>query len=261
MQADIATYAAVLAVINYPVVIGIERLVERQSDRTVYDVPAPLDQRAREIRNSFMTAPIHALLFFLFIGFGWMRTGPESVVLVIATFVLTFAWTEIWHYASHVAMHHRWLHFIHREHHRSRITTPWTSMSFALGEKLIFSIGILGVLALLSRLHALSALGVFLYYLVYFVTNTIGHANFEFRAPEYRKTWMGKLFNSPSYHAMHHARYVRNYGLLTPWPDALFGTRWEDESDVQTRAANGQALKRLGERVGNAVSIDPAGKA
>lgn len=39
---------------------------------------------------------------------------------------------------------------------------------------------------------------------------------------------MGKRFNSPAYHAIHHARCTRNHGLLTPWLDRVFGTGWSD---------------------------------
>ncbi len=59
---------------------------------------------------------------------------------------------------------------------------------------------------------------------------------------------MGKLFNTPSYHATHHARYVKNYGLLTPVLDRLFKTEWPDEAQVQTRAATNRPLRSLNER-------------
>ena len=249
MHFDIIIYTLILALINFPVVIAVERHTNTRPVKKVYGVAAADDQRQWEIRNSLLTTPIHAVLFFVFMQFGWLSSAPETFGLVIATFLITFAWTEIWHYASHIAMHQKWLHFIHKEHHKSKVTTPWSSVSFSLGEKFIFSLGILGFLAIVSKLMALSTLGVFIYYILYFFTNTLGHANFEFRKPQYRKSFMGKLFNSPSYHAMHHARYIRNYGLLTPWLDGLFNTKWEDESEVQTRAAQGDSLKRLGERL------------
>ena len=145
-------------------------------------------------------------------------------------------------------MHTRSLHFIHREHHLSHLTAAWTSVSFSLAEKGVFSFGILGGLALVSHWESLSAFGIFAYYVMYFCTNTLGHANFEFRKPGYYDRFMSRLFNSPTYHALHHARYTKNYGLITPWFDRLFGTRWEDVAAVQTRAAVGVPLTRLGER-------------
>jgi Delta7-sterol 5-desaturase len=243
------TYAIVLAVVNYPFVVGVDRYVQRHPGKCVFNVKEPVGQRAREVHNSWLTTPIHAILFACFIGSGALRTRSETFTLAIATFVVTFLWTELWHYVSHVAMHSKVLHFIHQEHHRSRITEPWTSVSFSLLEKFIFSFGILGGLAVLSRWQPLSAFGVFSYYVVYFYTNTLGHANFEIREPGYYRRFMGKIFNSPSYHALHHARYVGNYGLITPWLDRLFATEWIDVPEVQTRAASGRPLVRLAERL------------
>jgi sterol desaturase/sphingolipid hydroxylase (fatty acid hydroxylase superfamily) len=134
-------------------------------------------------------------------------------------------------------------------------------VSFSLLEKFIFSFGILGGLALLSRWYNLSAFGIFSYYVVYFYTNTLGHANFELRKAGYYHRLMGQIFNSPSYHALHHARYVRNYGLLTPWLDRVFGTEWEDVATVQTRAATGSPLTRLGEKCCHESASQPSGSA
>ena len=248
MPLDIAIYAVVLAVVNYPFVLGVDWYVRTRAVKPVYGVEQAPGQRAREVRNSWVTTPVHALLFVAFTGSGALRAGSETVWRAVETFVVTFLWTEAWHYFSHVALHARSLHFIHREHHLSRVTAPWTSVSFSMLEKLIFSFGILGGLALLSRWHELSAFGIFAYYVMYFYTNTLGHANFEFRKPGYYNRFMGRIFNSPSYHALHHARYIKNYGLMTPWFDRLFGTVWEDVAAVQTRAATGSPLTRLGEK-------------
>jgi Delta7-sterol 5-desaturase len=244
----IAAYGIILAVINYPFVLSMDWYMRHRPVKLVFEVAEPPGQRAREIRNSWVTTPIHALLYVGFIASGALHIEPETVGLALGTFVLTFLWTEIWHYISHVAMHAKALHFIHREHHLSRLTEPWTSVSFSLLEKFIFSFGILGGLALISLLHPLSAFGVFAYYVLYFYTNTLGHAGFEIRQPNYYRRIMGKVLNTPSYHALHHARYIKNYGLITPWFDRLFGTEWVDVPEVQTRAASGEPLLRLGEK-------------
>jgi sterol desaturase/sphingolipid hydroxylase (fatty acid hydroxylase superfamily) len=249
MNFPIIFYSAVLAVANYPFVMLVDRHVRNRPVRKIFAIEETEEQRQREIRNSWLTTPIHAVLYYAFLSSGVLRAGPESTTLAVASFVLTFLWTEVWHYFSHIAMHWRPLHFIHREHHLSAVTAPWTSVSFSFLEKFIFSLGILGFLALVSRLHFLSAFGIFAYYVLYFYTNTLGHANFEFRKPGYYRRFMGKVFNSPSYHALHHARYVKNYGLLTPWLDWMFGTAWEDVAEVQTMAAEGTPLTRLNQKL------------
>lgn len=240
---------AILAVINFPFVLLVGKYAASRNVKLVYAVPPPDGQTQREMRNSLTTTPVHALLFLVFIWSGVLAVGGESVFRVIATFLCSLLWTEIWHYASHRAMHLRSLHFIHREHHLSRVTGVWTSVSFSFLEKFIFSLGILGGLAVVSRFYPVSVIGITAYYVFYFYTNTLGHANFEFRKPNYRSTIMGKIFNSPTYHAMHHARYTHNYGLLTPWFDQLFDTEWKDAPEVQSRAAVGQPLSKLTERI------------
>ncbi len=242
-------YAFVLAVINFPIVYFVGRRVARQNVKRVYAPVADADQLAREKRNSITTTPVHALILCALLFSGALKPAAESVWLVAQSFVITLLWTEVWHYFSHRAMHHRRLLFIHREHHLSFITNPWTSVSFSFLEKFIFSAGILGFMAALSHVAPVSVTGIFAYYLLYFFTNTLGHANVEIRAPGYRRSLMGKVFVSPAYHAMHHARYVNNYGLLTPWLDNLFDTAWKDYDQVQTRAAAGSPLARLGERL------------
>jgi len=249
MSLELQVCALLLAVINYPFILGVDWFARNRTVKPVIRVKEPPGQRAREIRNSWLTTPVHAALFFALAAGGALRTAPESVGLAVGTFLLTFVWTEVWHYASHVAMHTKALHFIHKEHHRSRVTEPWTSVSFSVLEKLVFSLGILGFLALVSPWRNLSLFGVFAYYVLYFFTNTLGHANFEIRKPGYYTRVMGKVFNSPTYHTLHHARYIKNYGLITPWLDRLFGTEWPDVPEIQTCAASGKPLTRLSETV------------
>lgn len=240
---------AVLALINFPFVMLVDRHVRRSAVKRVYDVPPAQGQDAWERRNGLITTPVHALILLLLFATGGLRVLEDGVGRAVMSFAIAFIWTEVWHYATHRAMHRPMLHGIHREHHRSRLTQPWTSVSFSFAEKFVFSAGILGFLALMSRWVPQSVIGITVYYVLYFYTNTLGHANVEFRKAGYRTTWMGKVFNSPSYHAMHHARYTQNFGLLTPWLDKLLGTSWPDEAQVLDQVANGRPLTRLNERV------------
>ena len=240
--------SAILLLTNFLFVYAVDFYIKTKIPKKIYAIEANRDQINREKRNSALTTPIHAALLFAFLATNTLKVKNETLPLILMSFVLTFVWTEIWHYASHRAMHHRALHKIHKEHHKSRITNVWSSVSFSFLEKLIFSLGILGPLSLASEIVSISAVGVTAYYVMYFFTNTLGHANFEFRPVGYGDTLMGKIFNSPSYHAIHHARYIKNYGLLTPFLDNIFGTRWHDSSDIQSRVAAGMPLRSLNEQ-------------
>jgi Delta7-sterol 5-desaturase len=238
-----------LAIANHLIVFGFIALYKSKKVRRIYNVEASQDQLKEELNNSFLTSPIHAVLIWLAVYSGFLIDNGNTWINFIYTFAIVFVWTEIWHYFSHRAMHHKSLLFIHREHHKSKITNPLSSISFSFLEKFIFSVGIVVPVALISRVIPISVYGVIAYYLFYFVTNALGHSNFEIRDPGYAQTWIGKIFNTPTYHAMHHARYVKNYGLITSTLDRLFNTMWEDYDKVQTRAASEQPLEKLSERL------------
>ena len=238
-----------LAVANHVIVFGFIMIYKSKKVRRIYNIEASQDQLHEELRNSWLTSPLHAALIAAAYYSGILVDSPETWLNFTYTFLIVFVWTEIWHYFSHRLMHHKALLFIHREHHKSKITTPLSSISFSFLEKFIFSIGIIGPVALLSSVMPISFYGIVAYYLFYFVTNVLGHSNFEIREPGYAQTWIGKVINTPAYHAMHHARYVKNYGLITSTLDRLFNTMWEDYDKVQTRAASDQPLNKLSERL------------
>lgn len=197
-------------------------------DRKIYAVSWGDEQMRREFRNSLHT-PIHAVILFVFLWFGFFQnTTWLSAILSLA---LTSLWAEVWHYVSHRIFHIRQLHWIHAEHHRSHISTPFTALSFSFAEKLIFDIGLIGPLAILDLLVGLNFYGVAGWYLGYLVINSFSHANFEFKSPGFVSN-AGRLLTSTTYHSLHHARYTGNYGLGTRLLDRLFGTEWEDYEPV-----------------------------
>ncbi len=240
---------SILAVANHLIVFAFIYLYKSKKVRHIYNVAVNQDQLKDELSNSYLTSPLHAVLIWLALYSGFLKAYPETLLNFLYTFVIVFVWTEIWHYFSHRLMHHKSLLWIHREHHKSKITNPLSSMSFSFFEKLMFSIGILAPVAALSAIIPISLYGIVAYYLFYFVTNALGHSNIEIRKPGYARTWIGKIFNTPAYHAMHHARYVKNYGLITSTLDRLFNTMWEDYDKVQNRAAEDQPLQKLSERL------------
>ena len=238
-----------LAIANHLIVYSFILIYKSKKVKRIYNLEASQDQLQEELNNSFFTSPLHAALIGLALYSGLLTDFDTTIINFIYTFVIVFVWTEIWHYFSHRAMHHKALLFIHREHHKSKITNPISSISFSFLEKLIFSVGIIVPVAGLSHIFPISFYGIYAYYLFYFVTNVIGHSNIEIRKPGYTKTWIGKVINTPTYHAMHHARYVKNYGLITSTLDRMFNTMWEDYDKVQTRAASEQPLSKLSERL------------
>ena len=216
--------------------------------RPIYDMAPRRGQLRKELVGS-LQAPSHALVLAVLVSTGWLQLAPDTLLSVVGTFALAVVLAEVWHYASHRAMHTKWLLFIHRHHHESRVMSVWSAMSFSMLEKLLYSAGLIGLLGLASWWLPVSFWGVVTYYLFYLATNTIGHSNLEMRDAGFCQTRQGQILNTATYHALHHGRYVGNYGLLTQVLDRMFGTRWEDYDLVHARVASGRPLGRLGERV------------
>ena len=212
------------------------------SRRTLYALSFKHDQTRRELRNS-LHLPMHAaiLLAFLSVGF-FANRDPLSFVYSL---FLTATWAEIWHYASHRAFHLRALHWIHVEHHKSQVNSPFTAISFSLMEKLVFDLGLLGLLAGIDCFVSLNFFGVAVWYVGYLAINSFAHANFELKSKHYLR-FLGRMFTSTTYHSLHHARYTSNYGLGTRVLDRIFGTEWQDYERVYDRLFSEQGpLTRL----------------
>lgn len=213
--------------------------------RVIYDRPIGDEQIRRELRNS-LHAPIHAVLLALLLSLGAFRDATLGSFLLSA--VVTTIWAEVWHYASHRAMHLRYLHWIHKEHHKSHLNSYLTAISFSFTEKLVFDVGLLAPLALLDRIVGLNVFGIAAWYVGYLLINSYSHANFELKSATYNR-WIGRVITSTTYHSLHHSRYIGNYGLGTRVLDRLFKTEWDDyEALYQQIAAERRPLKRLSEK-------------
>jgi Delta7-sterol 5-desaturase len=242
-------FILLVAFSNYLIVYLYSILIKRKDVRKVYAIDTDEKQLEREFKNALFTTPVHALILAT-VYFAKLLLPVETAATIFYTFLITFFWTEVWHYFSHRAMHTKLLLFIHLEHHRSMTTGPWTAVSFSVLEKLIFSLGIALPITLLSQILPISLIGLCLYYLFYFVTNVIGHSNAEIRRRGYTNTWIGKVINTPTYHAMHHARFIKNYGLITSVLDRVFNTMWKDYEDVHESVSASRPLKNHREKYG-----------
>jgi Delta7-sterol 5-desaturase len=238
----IAVLAHALALLLYLV----SRRGWKPTRRAIYDLPFKPSQIRRELRNS-LYAPMHALILLgcLFLG-AFANRAPASFLYSV---LLTAVWAEIWHYASHRAFHLRPLHWIHAEHHKSQLNSPFTAMSFSFTEKLVFDVGLLGLLAVVDQCISLNFFGIAAWYAGYLVMTALGHANFELKPKDYN-AFLGKVLTSAIYHSLHHSRYTGNYGLGTRLLDRVFRTEWGDYEPVYDRICREQRpLTRLRETV------------
>lgn len=228
-----------------------DRRNSRLCRKVIYDLPIPKKQIQRELRNSVHT-PMHAMMLGLALFFD--AFNATTWLSFLLSYLVTAVWAEIWHYTSHRLFHLKKLHWIHREHHKSRLNSPFTAISFSISEKLIFNIGIIGFLMILDRFISLSFFGVAGWYVSYLSINSFSHANFELKSNTYLKV-IGKFLTSTTYHALHHSRYINNYGLGTRFMDRTFKTEWPDYEEVYQRiTVDLEPLKKLREKVTSTVT-------
>jgi sterol desaturase/sphingolipid hydroxylase (fatty acid hydroxylase superfamily) len=200
-------------------------------ERTIYDLPIDSKQIRRELKTS-MSMPIHAVILGTFVYLGFFRN--ESVSSGIVSALITTIWAEIWHYGSHRAFHLSALHWIHVEHHRSLLNSPFTAISFSFWEKLIFALGIVAPLAALDCFVSLNFFGIGGWYIGYLIVTSFSHANFELRS---YNPWVSSVLTTTTYHSLHHSRYTGNYGLGTRVLDRIFQTEWNDYDALYDRIA------------------------
>lgn len=250
------TFAIILAVTTLRSAIVIaaafawSRTTRFAERRRVYRLAYAEGQLGSEFQAALTVLAFDALVLSTIRHFGLIAYQPHTTLSGFAiTFVLIFLWTEIWFYFTHRMMHQPRFFWIHRQHHRAKVTDPLTSLSFSLIERSILLFGVIGFACLMSVAAPVSFAALVANGMLNYVLNVLGHSNVEFIPEAVAKSRFGGLFITPSYHAMHHARYRGHFGLFTTVLDRMFGTTYEDYGRVYDRARSGQGLARLGERI------------
>lgn len=115
---------------------------------------------------------------------------------------------------------HRWMHnpavfkLVHKVHHDSNITSPWTAFSFHPLE---------GVLQALFLPALLLVMPMHLYVLVIHLTimtfsSVINHLDIEVYPKDFHKNAAGRWLIGATHHSLHHKQFKYNYGLyFTFW--------------------------------------------
>lgn len=156
---------------------------------------------------------------------GWTR---------IYTDVDRHGWVWFWgSIAVAVMMHdayfygtHRLLHrpalfrSVHRTHHQSTNPTPWAAYCFSIGEALVQA-GIGPLVVLTIPMHP-AAFGLFMLWQISF--NVFGHLGYEVFPGWFLRSPLGRFFNTPTHHALHHEQFRTNFGLYFNVWDRLMGT-------------------------------------
>lgn len=215
--------------------------------RKVFDVPLKRGQLRTEMLGTllfhltftpFLVAALHTRV---------IRFSDAGWVAELLGFVVPWYGFMIFYYFLHRGMHHRRLFWMHRWHHESLVTTPWTGFSMHPAEAMGWVVGMLAPCVVLTQLGLLGFWGWLAWIWFIWTGNIAGHANAEMFP--LRSTRASSVLSNPiSYHSLHHARFDGHYGFVASFMDRLFGTEFPDWKELHDRIFDGEPLKSLREK-------------
>jgi sterol desaturase/sphingolipid hydroxylase (fatty acid hydroxylase superfamily) len=209
--------------------------------RKINKRPHPDGQFWYEFRYSTFTSIIFALL-----GSGTVLLW-QSNYTAIYTDISEYGW--VWIFGSIVTamlLHesyyywlHRWMHrpavfkHIHKVHHNSLITSPWTAFSFHPIEGFLEGL-ILPAILLIVPMHPYAIVA---HLTIMTLTSVINHLDIEIYPKGALNNPFGKWWIGASHHSLHHQKFTCNYGLyFTFWDkwmkteSPLFKSRFQEKT-------------------------------
>ncbi len=216
--------------------------------RRVYAVEPFPGQYRSEVLAGLVVIAYDAALIPSLQRSGLTERHPFHLGWLLVGLALGFIFNEVWFYLSHRLLHLKPLYFIHAQHHVARVVDPLSSVSFSLAEHVIGSTPTFFFVFSMSLVLPVPPEAGLLFGLLTEAGNVYGHSNIEVWRAGFPDTALGHVVGTPTFHAMHHARYNGHYGLYTRVLDRLFGTEWTDYGALQARAASNQPLPSLSTR-------------
>ncbi|KAI3867665.1 hypothetical protein MKX03_036575 [Papaver bracteatum] len=164
---------------------------------------------------------------------------------IVMTALLHGGPVEFLYYWFHRALHHHFLYSRYHSHHHSSIvsepSTSWTHPFWEwIGYYLLFAIPVLSMI--FTGTASIAAFGGYFTYIDFM--NNMGHCNFEFIPTIVFTTFplLKYIFYTPTYHALHHTQFRKNYSLFVPAYDYIY-----DTIDTSTDLVYETSLKRTEE--------------
>ena len=128
---------------------------------------------------------------------------------------------ETYYYWVHRAMHLPKIYKkVHKVHHNSLSSTPWTAFSFHPWESILEAL-IVPLILIFVPIN----IYILLFYLVFMTASSlINHLDIEIYPESFRKSAFGKLWIDATHHHFHHKEFNTNYGLYFTFWDKFMGT-------------------------------------
>ncbi|MBD2753065.1 sterol desaturase family protein [Spirosoma validum] len=205
---------------------------DQSTRRLIQDRLRKPGQQWREIGWSVLTS-----IIFTAIGLGVMvayQTGhtkiytdfhaygllwyPMSIGLVLFIQETYYYWLHRWMHRPGV---YRWVHKIH---HDSLTTSPWTAFSFHPLESTLQAI-LLPVLIIVLPIHSTA---ICLILIIMTLSGAINHLNTEIYPHAFDRHWLGRWLIGATHHSLHHSQFRYNYGLYFTFWDKWMKTESAD---------------------------------
>ena len=217
-------------VIRYFLIAGIFHLIfyrspSRWASRKINFKTQKSDQFKKEIKWSLVTSSIFAVIgAFVVIAWqkGWTKIYLEIEPLgwfwFLGSLFVYMLIHETYYYWVHRWMHHpKIFRHVHKVHHDSKITSPWTAFSFHPIEGLIEA----AILPIMLFLIPINYYSLIIYLTIMTLSSVINHLDIEIYPKSFNKTWIGRWLIGASHHSLHHSQFKFNYGLyFTFWDKA-----------------------------------------
>jgi Delta7-sterol 5-desaturase len=199
--------------------------------------PTSVGQVTRELRQSSMSILIFGtgvVIPWGLLHWGWAALDNHaSIWQIVLEIISLVVWNEIHFYLNHRLLHLPWLRRFHLPHHRSVVTTPWSSYSFHPLETVLLG----NVILLPMCVHNFSFYSLLAVPIFSIVFNNIGHSNYDFLPDANQDRWW---LNGARRHHLHHACYHGNFGFMFPFMDRLLRTELKsDAADGKIKADKG----------------------
>lgn len=205
-------------------------------------------QFKKEVKWSMITAGIFAvsgattvLLWQKGLTKVYIEAGAFPFWWMLVSLSIALFLHETYYYWLHRWMHHpKIFRIVHKVHHDSNITSPWTAFSFHPLEGILQAI-FLPVLIMILPMH--------LYIIIIHLTimtfsSVINHLDIEVYPKGFHKHALGRWFIGATHHSLHHKQFKYNYGLYF-----TFWDRWKKtESPLYNQLFEEKTAKRTEEK-------------
>jgi Delta7-sterol 5-desaturase len=223
--------------------------------KLVFRLPFAKGQIKSEIRTQAIHWVVDCGVFWFVLKFELIKNIGGSVTL---TFIAALIGFEFWFYGLHRAMHTKRLYFIHKHHHIARVISPFSGFTSSIAERILLDVGNYLPIVILSHFMPVSIIGLTLQYFLIMVISIYVHTNLEFYPKWWKDSPLSKWLSTSSHHAIHHARYLGNYGFFTNFLDRWLKTEFADSGAIQRKAAEGEGLTSLHARIDKNISSSDA---